>query len=188
MEFLYEIRIHARAGQGAETTAQLIAETAFRCGRFVQAFPSYGPERTGAPMQTFVRISRAPIRIHSLVYHPDLVMVMDASLFKSESIAAGLKDRSWLVANDKRLPSELKTWLGFKGRLATIDASPLAQAALGKNLPNMAVLAAAVRAVNFVDANTLKQVVGEFFTKKYHEEIGRKNMALMTEAEKKIKY
>ncbi len=188
MEFLYEIRIHARAGQGAETTAQLIAETAFRCGRFVQAFPSYGPERTGAPMQTFVRISRVPIRIHSLVYRPNLVMVMDASLLKSENVISGLSERSWLIVNDKRLPAELKTTLGYSGRLATIEASPLAQAALGKNLPNMAVLAAAVRAINFVDAAILKQVVGEFFTKKYHEEIGRKNMALMTEAEKKIKY
>lgn len=188
MEFLYEIRIHARAGQGAETTAQMIAETAFRCGRFVQAFPSYGPERTGAPMQTFVRISRAPIRIHHLVYHPDLVIVLDSSLFKSEEVTAGLKKRGWLVANDRRLPGEIRTLLGYEGRMATIDASPLAQAALGKNLPNMAVLAAAARVVNFVDTDTLKQLVGEFFTKKYNEEIGRKNMALMADAEKKIKY
>lgn len=185
---LYEIRIHARAGQGAETTAQMIAETAFRCGRFVQAFPSYGPERTGAPMQTFVRISPEPIRIHSLVYRPALVMVIDATLLKSENVVAGLGDRGWLIANDARPASEIKTLLGFGGRVATIDATPLARATLDKNLPNMAVLAAAVRAVNFIDGEILQQVVGQFFTKKYNAEMGQRNVQLMEQAGERIRY
>ncbi len=188
MAFLYELRIHARAGQGAETTAQMIAETAFRCGRFVQAFPSYGPERTGAPMQTFVRISSAPIKIHSLVYRPQTVMVIDASLLKSENVVAGLNDNGWLVVNDNRSAGEIKTLLGFRGRAATIDASPIARAALGKNLPNMAVLAAAVRAINFIDATVLKKVVGDFFTKKYNAEMGQLNVKLMEKAVEQIKY
>lgn len=185
---LYEIRIHARAGQGAETTAQLIAETAFRCGRHVQAFPSYGPERTGAPMQTFVRLAAAPIRIHSLVYRPSLALVIDSTLLRAENVAAGMDERGWLIVNDARPASEIKTLLGFDGRVATIDASPLAQATLGKNLPNMAVLAAAVRAANFIDGEILKQVVSQFFTKKYNEEMGQRNLRLMEQAGEKIKY
>lgn len=185
---LYEIRIHARAGQGAETAAQLIAETAFRCGRQVQAFPSYGPERTGAPMQTFVRLSADPIRIHSSVYRPSAVLVIDPTLLRSENVIAGLDERGWLIVNDARPASEIKTLLGFPGHAATIAATPLAQSLLGKNLPNMAVLAVAVRAARFIDPTVLRAVVQQFFTKKYNEEIGLRNIELMEKAVERIRY
>jgi 2-oxoacid:acceptor oxidoreductase gamma subunit (pyruvate/2-ketoisovalerate family) len=120
---LKEIRIHGRGGQGAVTAAQLLAYAAFIEGKYVQAFPYFGAERRGAPVKAFVRISNEPILLHSQVYNPDYVVVLDPQLYKIVDVTEGLKQEGIIVVNTVRNPDELglKSW-----RVATVDATGIA--------------------------------------------------------------
>ena len=174
MQNIYQIRIHARAGQGAKSAAHFIAEAAFASGKFVQAFPSYGPERTGAPMQAFVRISDEPIRIHYSISDPDTVIVIDPTLISSENVIQGLKSTGHLFINSPKILD-----IDFVGNKEFINASEIAEEILGKNLPNTAMIAVAAKSAQFVDFEKLKQFVRDFFTEKYNEEMGEKNVKVM---------
>ncbi|MFC1618032.1 2-oxoacid:acceptor oxidoreductase family protein [Patescibacteria group bacterium] len=175
MSNIYQIRIHARAGQGAKSAAHFIAEAAFAESKQVQAFPSYGPERTGAPMQAFVRLSDEPIRIHYGIAKPDTVIVIDPTLLENEDVTAGLKSDGFLIVNTP----ETSIDIDFSGQIITVDASGVATEILGKNLPNTAMIAAAAKAAGFVDLEKLKEITREFFTGKYNAEIGEKNVKIM---------
>ena len=140
-----EIRWHGRGGQGAKTAALLLADVAFQTGAFVQGFPEYGPERMGAPITAYNRISYKLIRVHSNIYTPDMVMVVDETLLESVDVTAGLKKDGAIIINSERTKEEILPYLkGYQGSVYVIDARAISQQTLGKNFPNSPMLAAAV--------------------------------------------
>ena len=141
----FEIRWHGRGGQGAKTAALLLADAAFKTGKYVQGFPEYGPERMGAPITAYNRISDQPIRVHSNIYTPDLVAVVDETLLHSVDITDGLKEDGAVIVNSPKSPEEIRPMLkGYKGKVYTVDARKISVEALGKYFPNSPMLAAAV--------------------------------------------
>lgn len=140
-----EIRWHGRGGQGAKTAALLLADVCFKTGAYVQGFPEYGPERMGAPITAFNRISDKEIRVHSNIYNPDLVVVVDETLLHSVDVTAGLKEDGAIIVNTDRKPDEIRPLLnGYTGSVYTVDARTISIDALGKYFPNSPMLAAAV--------------------------------------------
>ena len=140
-----EIRWHGRGGQGAKTAALLLADVAFKTGQNVQGFPEYGPERMGAPITAYNRISADKIRVHSNIYHPDYVVVVDETLLGSVDVTAGLKKTGAIIVNTAKSREEIEEHLnGYEGRVFTIDARKISMEALGKNFPNSPMLAATV--------------------------------------------
>ena len=140
-----EIRWHGRGGQGAKTAALLLADVAFKTGAHVQGFPEYGPERMGAPITAYNRISRDVIRVHSNIYTPDLVVVVDESLLESVDVTAGLKVEGAIIVNTAKSAEEIRPLLrGYEGNVYTVDARKISVDALGKYFPNSPMLAAAV--------------------------------------------
>lgn len=141
----FEIRWHGRGGQGAKTAALLLANAAFKTGKYVQGFPEYGPERMGAPITAYNRISDQPIRVHSNIYTPDLVAVVDETLLRSVDVTDGLKEDGAVIVNSPKSPEEIRPMLkGYKGKVYTVDARKISVEALGKYFPNSPMLAAAV--------------------------------------------
>lgn len=140
-----EIRWHGRGGQGAKTAALLLADVAFKTGQNVQGFPEYGPERMGAPITAYNRISSDVIRVHSNIYTPDFVVVVDETLLESVDVTAGLKEEGAIVVNTSKTPEEIMPHLkGYKGKVYTVDGRKISVEALGKNFPNSPMLAAIV--------------------------------------------
>ena len=140
-----EIRWHGRGGQGAKTAALLLADVAFKTGAYVQGFPEYGPERMGAPIPAYNRISRNPIRVHSNIYTPDLVVVVDETLLESVDVTAGLKENGAIIVNTAKSVDEIRPHLkGYPGSVYTVDGRAISVEALGKYFPNSPMLAAAV--------------------------------------------
>ena len=145
MSHTIEIRWHGRGGQGAKTAALLLADVAFKTGMHVQGFPEYGPERMGAPITAYNRISRNKIRVHSNIYTPDLVVVVDETLLHSVDVTAGLKEDGAIIINTNKTQEEVRPLLnGYKGAVYTVDARAISIETLGKNFPNSPMLAAAV--------------------------------------------
>jgi len=146
MSNVVEIRWHARGGQGAKTACELLAEAAFNTGKYVQGFPEYGPERMGAPIAAYNRISDEKIRIHSNIYEPDFAVVLDETLIEGVDLTAGLKESGAIIVNTSRTPDEIRTALGgYKGRVCTIDARSISEECLGRYFPNTPMLAAIVK-------------------------------------------
>ena len=140
-----EIRWHGRGGQGAKTAALLLADVCFKTGAYVQGFPEYGPERMGAPITAYNRISRTQIRVHSNIYTPDLVVVVDETLLHSVDVTAGLKEEGAIIINTAKPVEEIIPLLnGYKGDVYVVDAKTISVETLGKNFPNSPMLAAAV--------------------------------------------
>ena len=140
-----EIRWHGRGGQGAKTAALLLADAAFQTGQYVQGFPEYGPERMGAPITAYNRISSDKIRVHSNIYHPDFVVVVDETLLGSVDVTAGLKKNGAIIVNTAKSREEIQEHLsGYEGRVYTVDARKISVETLGKNFPNSPMLAATV--------------------------------------------
>lgn len=140
-----EIRWHGRGGQGAKSAALLLADVAFKTGANVQGFPEYGPERMGAPITAYNRISNNEIRVHSNIYTPDLVVVVDETLLESVDVTAGLKPDGAIVINTAKSAEEVRPLLrGYAGKVYTVDARRISVEALGKYFPNSPMLAAAV--------------------------------------------
>ena len=148
----FEIRWHGRGGQGAKTAALLLADVAFKTGKYVQGFPEYGPERMGAPITAYNRISDQPIRVHSNIYTPDLVAVVDETLLHSVDVTDGLKEDGAVIVNSPKSPEEIRPMLkGYKGKVYTVDARKISVEALGKYFPNSPMLAAAVAASGIME-------------------------------------
>ena len=164
MENLIEIRWHGRGGQGAKTASLLLADAAFNTGKFIQGFPEYGPERMGAPITAYNRISTKPITIHSNIYEPDYVVVVDDSLLESVNVTAGLKENGSIVINTSKDADSIKNKLnGFKGNVYTIDARKISVEALGKYFPNTPMLAAIVKVSGIMtDEELLNDMEGSF--------------------------
>ena len=152
MKDLIEIRWHGRGGQGAKTASLLLADAAFNTGKYIQGFPEYGPERMGAPITAYNRISNTPIRIHSNIYEPDYVVVVDDSLLEAVDVTAGLKPDGAIVINTTKGRDELKSLLnGYTGDVYTIDARKISLETLGKYFPNTPMLAAIVKVSGVIE-------------------------------------
>ena len=141
-----EIRWHGRGGQGAKTACLLLADAAFASGKYVQGFPEYGPERMGAPITAYNRISDVPCTVHSNIYDPDYVVVVDESLLHTVDVTAGLNPEGAIIINSPRSAGELRPALkGYTGGVFTIDARRISEECLGGNFPNTPMLSAVVQ-------------------------------------------
>lgn len=168
MKDLIEIRWHGRGGQGAKTASLLLADAAFNTGKYIQGFPEYGPERMGAPITAFNRISVNPIRVHSNIYEPDYVVVVDDTLLRSVDVTAGLKEEGAIVINTTKGIYEIKPLLkGYKGRVYTIDARKISEEALGKYFPNTPMLAAIVKVTEIMPENDFVNDMESSFKHKF---------------------
>lgn len=190
MDNLIEIRWHGRGGQGAKTASLLLADAAFNTGKYIQGFPEYGPERMGAPITAYNRISSNPITIHSNIYEPDYVVVVDDSLLESVDVTSGLKESGAIVINTTK-PADylIKVLKGYKGNIYTIDAKKISEEALGRYFPNTPMLAAIVKVSGIMsDTEFLEDMKGSFkhkFAKK--PEVIDGNMKALELALKEVK-
>ncbi|WP_404809404.1 2-oxoacid:acceptor oxidoreductase family protein [Methanobrevibacter smithii] len=164
MKDLIEIRWHGRGGQGAKTASLLLADAAFNTGKFIQGFPEYGPERMGAPITAYNRISNKPITVHSNIYEPDYVVVVDDTLLESVDVTAGLKPDGAIIINTTKSADELKQLLSnYSGSIYTIDARKISLETLGKYFPNTPMLAAIVKVSAIMnDEEFLNDMKGSF--------------------------
>ena len=190
MDNMIEIRWHGRGGQGAKTASLLLADAAFNTGKYIQGFPEYGPERMGAPLTAYNRISDTPIRIHSNIYEPDYVVVVDDTLLESVDVTAGLKETGAIVINTTKSEDHLRKALkGYKGDIYTIDARKISEEALGKYFPNTPMLAAIIKVAKIMtDEELLEDMKGSFkhkFAKK--PEVIDGNMKALEMALKEVK-
>ena len=164
MKDLIEIRWHGRGGQGAKTASLLLADAAFNTGKYIQGFPEYGPERMGAPITAYNRISNKPINIHSNIYEPDFVVVVDDTLLESVPVTAGLKEDGAIIINTTKDSAYLKKVLnGYNGSIYTIDARKISMETLGNYFPNTPMLAAIVKVSKVMtDEEFLNDMQGSF--------------------------
>ena len=164
MHDLIEIRWHGRGGQGAKTASLLLADAAFNTGNYIQGFPEYGPERMGAPITAYNRISSKPITIHSNIYYPDYVVVVDDTLLESINVTAGLKETGAIVINTTKDREYLdKVLNGYKGDIYTIDARSISMETLGRYFPNTPMLAAIIKVSKIMDEHAfLDDMLGSF--------------------------
>lgn len=178
-----EIRWHGRGGQGAKTAALLLADVAFKTGQYVQGFPEYGPERMGAPITAYNRISKEVIRVHSNIYTPDLVVVVDETLLHSVNVTAGLKEEGAIIVNTPKSAEEIKPLLnGYQGKVFTVDARRISVEALGKNFPNSPMLAAAVAVSGVMSQEEFLKEMQESYQHKFAKkpEVIEGNMKALT--------
>lgn len=164
MENLIEIRWHGRGGQGTKTASLLLADAAFNTGKYIQGFPEYGPERMGAPITAYNRISDDPITVHSNIYEPDYVVVVDDTLLESVDVTAGLKPDGAIIINTTKSAGVLKQLLSnYSGSIYTIDARKISLETLGKYFPNTPMLAAIVKVSAIMnDEEFLNDMKGSF--------------------------
>lgn len=168
MKDTIEIRWHGRGGQGAKTAALLLADVAFKTGKYVQGFPEYGPERMGAPITAYNRISASPITVHSNIYDPDYVAVVDDSLLEHIDVTQGLKPEGAVIVNTERSREEIASMLsGYQGRVYTIDARDISVKALGRNYPNSPMLAAVVAVTGVMDPGVFLREMKASFEHKF---------------------
>ena len=190
MSDMIEIRWHGRGGQGAKTASLLLADAAFNTGKYIQGFPEYGPERMGAPMTAYNRISINPIRVHSNVYEPDYVVVVDDTLLSAVDVTSGLKEEGAILINTTKSIEEIKPLLkGYSGNVYTIDARKISEEALGKYFPNTPMLAAIVKVTGIMsDEDFINDMQSSFkhkFAKK--PEVIPGNMQAVEVALKEVK-
>ena len=164
MDGLIEIRWHGRGGQGAKTASLLLADAAFNTGKYIQGFPEYGPERMGAPITAYNRISDKPITIHSNIYEPDYVVVVDDTLLETVPVTSGLKNTGAIVINTTKNAEEIKGLLkGYEGKVYKIDARKISEETLGRYFPNTPMLAAIVKVIKVMsDEELLNDMKGSF--------------------------
>ncbi|HHY24538.1 MAG TPA: pyruvate synthase, partial [Clostridiaceae bacterium] len=147
-----EIRWHGRGGQGAKTASLLLADAAFDTGKYIQGFPEYGPERMGAPITAYNRISDTKLTIHSNIYEPDYVVVVDETLLEAVDVTSGLKEDGAIVINTTKSPDEIRPLLkGYKGKVCTVDARTISIETLGRYFPNTPMLGAVVKVSKIMD-------------------------------------
>ena len=166
-----EVRLHGRGGQGVVSAAQLLADAAVLEGKYVQAFPEFGAERSGAPIAAYARLSDGPIEIHSFIRNPDVVMVCDKSMAYFKSTTQGLAKGGYFICNFDGSPEELRSKLGLDPsvKIITLDATGIAMKSLGKDYPNTPMLGALLKATGMVGFESLEKALGERFKGKVLE-------------------
>lgn len=176
MENILEVRWHGRGGQGAWTASELLARAAIHEEKYIQSFPEFGPERMGAPVTAFTRISERPIKIHCAVYTPNVVSVLDPTLLKTVPVAKGVYDDGIILVNSKKKPAEIRKNLeSYQGRLITVPATDIALEILGRPITNTAMLSSVACVTGMVKLESLEKAVKERFKKS----IAEKNTSLM---------
>jgi len=181
MSKMVEIRWHGRGGQGAKTASLLLADAAFNTGKFVQGFPEYGPERMGAPITAYNRISSERFTIHSNIYDPDYVVVIDETLLSVVDVTKGLKKEGAIIVNSEKTPEQLKSRLkGYAGRVCVVDARKISEEVLGKYFPNTPMLGAVVKVSGLIpEGDFIKDMESSFrhaFANKAHVIEGNMNV------------
>lgn len=169
MKDLIEIRWHGRGGQGAKTAALLFAGAALSSGKFIQAFPEYGPERMGAPVTSFNRLSSKPILLHSGVTNPDVVIVLDPTLIESVDVTEGLPANGTIIINTEKSPAEIKKELKTEAavKVFTVDASTISKETIGRNIPNTPMLGALIKVTGLLDFKEMLEDTKEKLKKKF---------------------
>jgi pyruvate ferredoxin oxidoreductase gamma subunit len=180
---MIEVRWHGRGGQGAVTSVELLALTAIGEGKYAQGFPSFGPERRGAPVAAFNRIDDHHIKVRSQIYNPDVVVVLDESLIGMVNVADGLKPEGVLIVNTAKTAKEIAEITKFKGKIATVDGSSIAWKELGVPITNTTMLGAVIKCTNAVKIESVKDPVDHRFGR-----IANKNMAAMKRAYDEVKF
>jgi len=182
--FFQEIRWHGRGGQGAWTASEILAKAAVHEGKYIQSFPEFGPERMGAPLRAFTRISDEPINMHCAIYTPDMVVVLDPTLLKTIPVTEGLAEDGILVVNTRERPAELREQLNLTGRKVwTVPATDIAVKILERPITNTAMLGAVARATGIVDLKSIEKAIREEFPLK----IAEKNVEVVEEAYKEAR-
>lgn len=190
MDSTIEIRWHGRGGQGAKTAALLFGEAALSLGKNIQAFPEYGPERMGAPVASFNRISTEPIRLHCSITNPSVVIVLDQTLMGKVDVTDGLPPDGFLIVNTTKSPAEIRQQLNLKGaKVFVVDASGISKAAIGREIPNTPMMGALVKATAILDFDSMLKDTEEKLQKKFASkpEVVKGNLEAIKRAYKEVK-
>ena len=185
-----EIRWHGRGGQGAKTACLLLADVAFSSGKHVQGFPEYGPERMGAPITAYNRITDEHCKVHSNIYTPDYVVVVDETLLKSVDVTKVLKESGALIINSRKDPEEVREEVGgYGGRICTIDAEKISMDTIGRNFPNTPMLGAVVKVSHVIDEEKFINDMRESFEHKFRhkENLIEGNMKALVKSMEEVK-
>lgn len=185
-----EIRWHGRGGQGAKTACLLLADVAFSSGKHVQGFPEYGPERMGAPITAYNRITDEHCKVNSNIYTPDYVVVVDETLLKSVDVTKGLKESGALIINSRKDPEEVREEVGgYGGRICTIDAEKISMDTIGRNFPNTPMLGAVVKVSHVIDEEKFINDMRESFEHKFRhkENLIEGNMKALVKSMEEVK-
>ncbi|MBI5328302.1 MAG: 2-oxoacid:acceptor oxidoreductase family protein [Deltaproteobacteria bacterium] len=194
-----EIRWHGRAQQGIVTAAKMLGESCLRSGKYVQAFPEFGPERMGAPVAAYNRVSDEPIRLHCRVTEPKYVLIADPTLIgmslsggmeSSGGVTDGTPDNAVFIVNTQKLPNEMRKELGLKSKgsnVYTLDASKISLEAIGRNMPNTPMLGALAKATNVITLDILIDNFKENYSKKFSSKVIEGNINAMTRGFQEVK-
>ena len=183
---ILEVRWHGRGGQGVKTASYLLGETFMELGKYIQAFPEYGPERSGAPVTAYTRVSDNPIQVHSPIVSPDVVIVVDASLIPFVNVLKGMRDKGIIIINTKKSPKEiledLKKYVNANLELtvATVDATGIALETIKRPIPNVPLLGAFSKVTNLVKLESLERQLKESFSKKFPPEVVEANVKALS--------
>jgi pyruvate ferredoxin oxidoreductase gamma subunit len=181
---LIEIRWHGRGGQGAVTSAEMLAQAAISEGKYAQAFPSFGPERRGAPVQAFNRVdSREPVRIRVDILEPNHVVVLDPGLLGKVNVTSGLKDGGWVIVNTRKTPKEIQSEFGIKYPVATVDANKIAREVLGVLIVNTTMLGAVIKVTGIIDKKSTHIPLNNRFGR-----LGERNIKAMETAYEQVAF
>lgn len=185
---LTEIRWHARAGQGAVTAAKVVAETALSADLYMQAMPEYGPERMGAPIKAFTRISGEPIEIHNNIENPDIVVVLDESLVDIVDVAEGIAADGTIIINTCSPAATVKSQLKVADtvRVACVDASGIALDTIKRDIPNTPIVGALIKVTGVIDGNIFKDLLAKNLGKKFGQEMIDANFAAVDRASQEV--
>lgn len=176
-----EVRWHGRGGQGAVTSAELIALAAINEGKFAQSFPSFGPERRGAPVQAFLRVGDEPIRVRSEITNPDVVVVLNPDLLRVVNVTAGLRAGGSLIINTRKSLDEMKSTYGDGFKVATVDAMTIARESIGLPITNTTMIGALLKVTNLVSLDDMIGPLNHRFGK-----VAEKNITAMKRAYEEI--
>jgi pyruvate ferredoxin oxidoreductase gamma subunit len=190
MEKIIEIRWHGRGGQGAKTAALLFADAALSLGKNIQAFPEYGPERMGAPVQSFNRLSDSPITVHCGITNPRIVLVLDSTLMATVDVSHGLPKDGSLIVNTSKSAQEIRKEIGLKdANVFTVDASAISLEKIGRNIPNTPMLGALVKVSQLLDFDEMMKNTEDKLKKKFagKPEIVKGNLAAIKAAYEQVK-
>jgi pyruvate ferredoxin oxidoreductase gamma subunit len=179
---MIEVRWHGRGGQGAVTSVELLAVAAIGAGKYAQGFPSFGPERRGAPVAAFSRIDDKKIKVRSGIYQPDVVVVLDSSLIGLVNVIDGLKSNGKLIVNTPKTPEEIRQELNFKGTVATVDGTGIARKEMGVPIANTTMIGALLKIIGVMGLDAMKEAVEHRFGR-----IAQKNLAAMKRAYEEIR-
>jgi pyruvate ferredoxin oxidoreductase gamma subunit len=160
---MIELRFHGRGGQGAVTSAEIVATVAIDQGKYAQAFPSFGPERRGAPVIAFARIDENQIRDRTAIQSPDVVMVLDPTIMRIVKVAAGLKPGGTLVVNTSKDPATVRKNTGFEGQMATVNATAIAMDEIGRAITNMVMVGALIKATDLIEPGGVETIIERRF-------------------------